>query len=213
MATPLTLDVSHILATTIATANSLTAASGSPGNPQTTLVGTATGYGEIQQGGSAAAWPQLGSIGLPSGYGALYDVTLLELQTFLAGNWSSSWEGLASLGGLYGDLHQRAYKYNSGAYTLLTEMIVTGKNIGTTLATKATVANALAAIAFATGDKLYLDTWWNIVTNTTGSSLTTISTTYSSTANGNANYTLITPGYAPTAAGSDEVLERRIWWF
>lgn len=211
MATSLQLFCGKIAASTLATANQLFPTGTTAGNAQTTLIGTASGYGELIRGG-ASSWAALGSIGSPSGNGYLWDVTTLEGQTIIAGNWSAAWEGDISVGSIVADIHLRAYKYNAGVYKPIVDCLQSAKNVTTSLGTKTSGNTAVGSVAFGVGDKLYFDAWFDITTNSTGSGAATVSTSLTnSSTQGNQNFYILTPGYVPTL--TDEIVTRGKWWF
>src|SRR5437588_534593 len=92
MSTPLTLYPVNSASSLLSTAGLLLSASGgtTTGAP-TTLVGTASAWGEIAFNGNAGPWAAAGSEPAPTGYGALFDASssVLIAQMLLAGNWSS----------------------------------------------------------------------------------------------------------------------------
>src|SRR5919109_2634308 len=85
--TPLLLYGTSTAASTVATANTFVTGTGGANTTKTTLIGTATGYGELYAQGNASAWPALGAIGNPSGHGFLYDVTTLETNSLVVGSY------------------------------------------------------------------------------------------------------------------------------
>jgi hypothetical protein len=203
--TSLTIYTNDTSTSTLSTAKSLLAVGTSTtSTSNTTKVGTLTGYGEVYAAGFGANWPALGSLGSPSGNGALYDTTALEGQTFVAGNWSAQLRLHTSVAGITADLYLRLYKYNAGAYTLIGTLTAPGTTLTTSLTNYAFAATSMAATPFATGDKLYLDFWADVTANTTGNAGTTISWDAWCTVGGTGDSRsyVITPGYvvAGTAA-------------
>lgn len=138
-----------------------------------------------------------GALGSPSGHGFLLDSTLLEGHTIPAGNWTASLRHKITSGSITADLYVRAYKRSSGGvYTLIGTMSLTGQTITGTVTTYTFAPQAFAAMAFSTGDKLYLDVWADVTANSVGSSTLNMHLAQSSTSNGVAGYTqLVTPGY------------------
>jgi hypothetical protein len=194
---------------TLSTANKLVTSTGGGSTFTTTKVGTSTGWGELYSQGNTSVWAAGGAIGSPSGHGFLWDVTTLEGQTILAGNWTPVVQLLTSIGSITADIHVRAYKYNGGAYTSIGDMSKTGQSITTGTTTYTFSASSLSAVSFSTGDKLYVDVWLNITANSTGSgSATVFLNMASSSTQGVASEMQVgTPGYATTGTlvllGSD----------
>lgn len=174
-----------------------------------TLVGTATGYGEIASQGSATAWAAAGSIGTPTGKGFFLDPSVLNLTTnqINAGNWSASvrlncaqgGDTSAQAGSLTSDIIMRAYKYNSGTYTPIVTMTLTGASLTSAFTTFSLPASSASAVTFASGDILYLDIWGNITANANGSAVQDIRlnrlSTDASGKTGDLNCFVATPGY------------------
>ena len=161
----LTAYLTNTAATTVATANQSIVAGAGTSTNKTILVGTSTGYGEIYAPGTATAWSGAGSLGAPSGHGWLYDVTALEGQQIIAGNWQSTQRGHISVGTATADIITRFYKYNAGIYTLIGSNTLAAQAFTTVSATYAATAVSLSAVNFVTDDKLYIDIWLNITTN------------------------------------------------
>jgi hypothetical protein len=198
-------------ATTITTANLLYAPS-SAGSPTTTWkysrVSTATGYGEITSQGTTGAWAAAGSLPVPTGKGFLYDVTSLEGQQIVAGNWSAavrlncaqSGDTNPQLGTLSADIIVRAFKVNGSTYTPIVSMTLGTQTIAAGYATFTLPSTPASAMSFASGDKLYLDIFLNVTANANASSVQDVrlnrESTDTSTHTGDAAATIGTPGYA-----------------
>src|SRR6266571_1791599 len=91
MPTPLTVYGTHTAAATIATANTLMTSTGAGADlTKTTLIGTASGYGTFRSQGNAGVWPAAGSLPAFNGFGWLWDVTTLEGNTLVGGNFTPS---------------------------------------------------------------------------------------------------------------------------
>src|SRR5213080_1883437 len=106
--TALTVYGTTTASTTLSTANTMFSASGgATGGTNTCLVGTATGYGELYAQGNGSAWAAAGSIGAPSGHGLLWDVTTLEGQQIVAGNWTPTLRLALSTGTMTVDAYVR----------------------------------------------------------------------------------------------------------
>ncbi len=168
MTTPLTVYPVHAAATTLTTATLLVAtSSGTTGTGIDTAIGTATGYSEIFTRGTSSAWQALGAIGNPSGNGYLFDVTTLEGQGILAGNWTPTIRARINTGNgnLTADFYIRYWKYNGGTYTPIATVSQTGNTLTSTSVNFTLAATALPPIVFGTGDKLYIDVWYNVTAN------------------------------------------------
>lgn len=203
MVTALTVYPTNVATTTLSTAAGMVIVTGGAegGNPNT--IGTSTGYGECLILSGQSSWPALGSIGSPSGKGLLWDVTTLEGQQIVAGNWTPTMRFKVSVGSIVATILVRAYKYNGGTYTQIgSNMSLAAQTITTTATGFAFSATSQPVMNFGTGDKLYADVWLNITTNSTGSGTATVSifTTTSATL-GNAFQQIVTPGYQPTPGG------------
>lgn len=199
------------VSTTLATASTLATVTGGTATTKGTRCGSGAqlNWGELVSQGTTTAWAGAGSIGSPSGKGWLLDATTLEGQTIAAGNWTPTLS-LRYFGTATGfitncDMHVRAYKRSSGGvYTQIgSDMILTGQTLGTSTTVYTFGATSLAQMAFATGDKLYIDAWLDIFANGNTSSNAQINVSVSSTTQGVANDTqIVTPGYNPTPGGT-----------
>src|SRR6266851_1821093 len=132
-ATPLSLYPNMAAAsTTLATANPLYA------NPpllagiaqKTSLVGTATGFGEFWSQGNAGAWAA-GALNLsiaPTGHGWFLDGPLLDGMTIPDGLWTAQPRGKVNANTATVDLYYRAFIYDPVAltYTLIGIMVKLG---------------------------------------------------------------------------------------
>jgi hypothetical protein len=178
-------------------------------------LGTATGFSESFSQGTAAAWQSLASIGPPSGNGWLWDVTTLEGQQFVTGNWAPTlrFQINSGNGNATADLYVRAYIYNPNTlkYVLIGSMLLSGQTILNGVSTTYPFANtSLAAVTFRGGDKLYMDVWPNIVTNSNGlpGAKLRINTANSAT-QGNNTHQLVTPGYQVAPAQTSGAVSHR----
>lgn len=213
MATALSVWLAAATSATLSTANQLYASSG--GSPTTTqdysLLGTATGYGEVVAQGTASAWAASGSIGTPTGKGFFLDATTLNGQDLIAGSYTGNVR-LASATGTGGTLggtltatiFYRVYKYSSGVYTNIITMSLAAQTINSTITTYSLSGSTGSATSFATGDKLYVDIWLNVTANANGATenirlnrLTQDTTTFV----GDTAATIVTPGYQATSGG------------
>jgi hypothetical protein len=211
--TALQVWLANAASSTLSTANQLYASSG--GSPATNATysnfGTGTGFIEITSQGQVGTC--VGSIGSPSGLGFLWDVTTLESQQFLSGNWSAivrlnasqfvqaTSTGLTQAGTLTADIYVRAFQRTSGGtYTQLVSMVLTGQTINNTFVSYSFPSTSASASAtFPTGSKLYVDIWANITANANGNVNQGIRlnrlTTDTATFVGDTAATVVTPGY------------------
>lgn len=204
MTTALNLYGLTAASSTLATAATMSNATGGTGSIiNTTLLGTATGWGEIFPLSNASAWPALGSAPAPSGHGLLWDVTTLEGQQIIAGNWTPTMRLKVTTAGVTATLVMRAYKRSSGGvYTLIGSMSLAAQALTSAATNYSFSAASLAAMSFATGDKLYTDQLLNVTTNTSGDSSNNIHTGLSSAGTGLASFSeLDTPGFIIAPSG------------
>ncbi len=216
--TALTGYLAAAASTTLSTANQLytVANSGTPTNTWTySLIGTATGYGEVTSQGASSAWAASGSIGTPTGKGFLYESTNLEGQTIAAGNWSAlvrlngaqNGDAASQAGTLTADIIVRAYKRSSGGtYTSIVSMTLAAQTIPAAYTTFTLPATSASSVAFSTGDKLYVDIWLNVTANSNGSAVQDVrlnreSTDTSGHTGDGAAAAIATPGYSATGGG------------
>src|SRR6266568_4700478 len=204
MVTPLTLYGSHTAAATIATANLLMTSTGAGADlTKTTLIGTASGYGTLRSQGNAGAWPAAGSLPAFNGFGWLWDVTTLEGNTLVGGNFTPSFRLFDTTGLTTVDLYFRVAKVNAGVYTQIGSTFVKSGVVITAVSTIITMtAVSLPTTGFSTGDKLYIQLDANITTPN-GSGVTTVTVVMSNSSTlGQANSVqLITQGYTAGGGG------------
>lgn len=160
-------------------------------------VGTAaSGWGEFWfRGGQGGSWPNAGSIGAPTGRGALWDVTTLEGQAVLAGNWTPTIRHTFNLAGATGtgNITVRFYKYNGGVYTPLCSSVTSGVTLSSTTATLTLTAASMPLTLFGTGDKLYMDVWLQMTANSNAVTTATFRMNEaSSTTQGNVTNEIVT---------------------
>lgn len=205
---PLTTYAASAASSTISTANKLYTTAGSPTtvNALTTCNGS-TGWGELPAQGSSSAWPALGAIGNPSGKGYFLDSNILDGLSVAAGNFSGNVRISANATGtITANLTVRVYRYHPGTttYTLITSWTLNAQAWTTTINTVALPPVAASAIAFATGDRLYIDYWAQITANTSSSGQQIRFNRQSATTNvGDSNTQIATPGYgAPVVTGN-----------
>jgi hypothetical protein len=200
--TALTLYGSSIASTTLTTADQFATTTGGTETSKTTSVASAAGNGYLEvlsQGGSGTIYT---SIPAPTGRGWLFDVTTLEGQTLASGNWSGS-VGLADTAGS-GPLLSiiaREYKRSSaGVYTSIGTLTLSGPTITTTRTTFSLPSTSFASMAFATGDKLYVDLF--IDANGWGGDFIVNDVSNSTSAGVVNDMQIVSPGYAPTVVPS-----------
>ncbi len=163
-------------------------------------LGTATGYSEWYFRGTLNAWASAGSIGGPSGHGALYDTTALEQEQIVAGTWSPTLRGNINNGNgtVTADLYLRVYVYNStsATYTLIGTITRAGTSItSTTVSYSSGWSGSLSAAQFGVGDKLYFDLWADVTSNlNTNTAATMRWNVVSGVTNGDVNCEAVTPG-------------------
>jgi hypothetical protein len=209
MVTALTVNGGSTASSTLSSAAAMFNATGGTGTTNNSVIGTATGYGQNYGLGNAGAWAASGSIGSPDGNGWLFDSTVLEGQTIVAGNWSGTMKMRTGTLNqtVVGDLYWRAYKRSSGGvYTAIGTLSLTGQSItdvSSALVTFSFGPSSFSSMAFSTGDKLYMDSWFNCTTNGQGNSTLRILVQESvSTTQGFAGVCeLVTPGYQTTGGG------------
>src|SRR6266567_8291870 len=204
MPTPLTVYGTHTAAATIATANTLMTSTGAGADlTKTTLIGTASGYGTFRSQGNAGAWPAAGSLPAFNGFGWLWDVTTLEGNTLVGGNFTPSFRLFDTTGLTTIDLYFRVAKVNAGVYTQIGSTFVKSGVVITAVSTIITMtAVSLPTTGFSTGDKLYIQLDANITTPN-GNGVTTVTVVMSNSSTlGQANSVqLITQGYTAGGGG------------
>lgn len=210
MTTALNVYGTNTASTTMSTAGLLVNVTGASGNGQSTSkCGTSTGYGEIYANGNIGSWAAAGSIGSPSGHGWLFDTTLLEGQQIIAGTWTPLIRAKISVGTATADMYVRAYKLAADllTYTLIGTCSLLAQSLTTTIANYNFAGNSLSAMTFGAGDKLYVDVWFNLTVNGSGSSTATIAFTNSNSATqGRAsNAEVDTPGYNSVATSNIQI--------
>lgn len=212
----LTFYMANAASSTLSSSDQLYTTSGSPlTNATYILIGNnVTGWGEIVAQGTSSAWAAAGSIGNPTGKGFLYDSTSLEMQQFLAGNWSpsirlnaSQYPTFTQAGTLVGDIVRRAFKRSSsGVYTQIVSSTLTAQTLTGTFATYVLPAVSTSIVTtFGAGDKLYLDQWFNCTQNANANAnqgirlnrLSTDATGFT----GDPTTQMVTPGIQPTGGG------------
>lgn len=217
--TSLTVLLADAAATTISTAKKLYSIVGAAnsGYPfYATTFGSSTGYGEIHNT-NFTGWNAGASIGSQSGNGFLWDVTTLEGQQILSGNWSPTIRLTSMLGGsptgtISCSILVRASKYSSGGtYTTIMTATATGQTLTSTATTFNLPATSASAVNFSTGDKLYIDIWLNITGTTGGANAVRLNRLSTDTTNltGDPNAQIVTPGYQPSATARTQSVASR----
>jgi hypothetical protein len=192
---------------TLSTANKLyTGTGGSPTTAQNlTTINGSTGFGEIPAQGSASAWAAGGSIGSPTGKGFFLDATTLDGQDLIAGNYSGIIRfNTQATGTVTADIYVRVHRYHPGTttYTQIVSMVLTAQSITNTITSYSLPSTSVGSnTSFATGDKLYIDTWLNITTNTSSAGQQikhNRQSTDTTTFVGDTQAVTVTPGYNPS---------------
>lgn len=198
---PLNLGSTGVAASTLTTACQLVQGMNPiTGYSPVSVVGTtATGWGEVYSQGNAGAWAAAGSAGTPSGHGFLFDSTLLETNTIISGYWQPSLRVQTTSGTVIATLLVRWYVYNAGVYTAIGSFTYGSQSYASGQADNI-ASVSLTNQAFNTGDKLYMDVWLNITTNSlTGAGDGIKMAGRAATGlTGSSHTAVITPGYVPT---------------
>lgn len=111
------------------------------------------------------------------GHGWLLDDTSLEGQTISAGDWSALFTLVCSDSGAVGTLAAQFFKLDTStaAFTLIgTAESAAGQNIGTTPTAFTLTATGIGAVTFDTGEKLYIELYWNQASGGSGTNLTSV---------------------------------------
>lgn len=209
MVTALTLYPNQTVTSILANADQLLTAPGGPTTNKNTTFGSGSnpGFGQIASRGSSS-WQGGGSIGSPNGRGFLLDSSLLDAMQIIAGNWTSTLKLGVEAGSIVADLYVRAYLYNSGIYTQIgASMTLLAQTISsTTGAEYAFAGTSLPLQSFQVGQRLYLDVWANITSNS-GATIMRLWTS-SSASQGSANTQIVTPGYqaAPVVSSGNPAM-------
>lgn len=157
---------------------------------------TAMGWSELlSHGNSAGAWQALGAVGAQSGHGLLLDDTTLEGYTFVGGTWTTVMRLNSSVGSVVADIYVRYSVWHSGSntYTTIGSGTLTAQTLNTTTTNYTVTATGLPSATLGTGDKLYIDLWLNITSNSQGSSTGTMSWSgFGTVAGGGSSLTSIT---------------------
>ncbi|MDE2312256.1 MAG: hypothetical protein KGJ93_04205, partial [Patescibacteria group bacterium] len=201
-ATALTMYFTNTNDTLLTSGRQLTNSSPASETNVTVKVGTASGWGILSSQGSTASWPAAASEPAQNGVGFIWDVTTLEGQQILSGNWTPKVKLSVSFGSIVADIHARVSVYHSGGtYSTILDASSTGQTINTTATVYTLPATSGALTNFSTGDKLYEDVILNITTNSTGKANAVINVYQ----NNGANESLVTPGYQaqPTTTLAD----------
>jgi hypothetical protein len=175
---PMTFTFSNAAATTVATSNALYTKTGGAVNTwKYSRVGTAVNWGEVTSQGTTSAWAASGSIGSQTGKGFLFDSTFMEGKQISAGaisanvrlNCSRNGDDNDQAGTITADIVCRLSKRASGGtYTTILTMTKSAQTIPSGFTTFALSGTLGSAATFATGDKLYIDVWVKVLTNSNG---------------------------------------------
>lgn len=203
-----TLYMSTTASAIIAGADKLLTPSGSPTTAsKSTLIGTATGYGEINSQGTSAVWGGGTQNILPDGSGYICEATTFEGSVFVPGAWSASLKMNASAGSIVADIHVRAYQWHNnntllGVYYFIADMVLTAQTISTVLKAYTVTSNTtIPSGLFQVGDKLYADITLDITSSKTNNGAAKIfNTAANSSTVGSSTIQLITSGYSVPAA-------------
>lgn len=214
--TSLSVGIADAAATTISSAKKLysivgTANSGYPF--YATTFNASTGWGEIHNT-TFTGWSAGGSIGSQSGNGFLWDVTTLEGQQILSGNWTpairlTSLNGGNPTGTISCSIVVRAAKYNGGTYTTIVTCTATAQSITSTATTFTLPATSGSLTNFNTGDKLYVDCWLNITAVSGGATQVRINRFSTDTAGltFDPNTQVTTPGYQSQSSAQSIMIQ------
>jgi hypothetical protein len=217
---PMTFYFSNAAASTLSTANKLyTLGGGTVNTWKYSRVGTAVNYGEITSQGTTSAWAASGSIGSQTGKGFLYDSTSLEGQQITAGtitanvrlNCARNGDANAQLGSITADIVVRLSKRSSGgSYTTIITLTNSAQTIPAGFTTFALSGSLGSAVTLSTGDKLYIDVWLKVLTNSNGWSdldirLNRLSTDTTGLA-GDSNASLTVPSVQAATTGTTTAL-------
>ena len=201
MVTALTVFGTKPTTTTLTTAGSLaTASGGTVANPATAVSNTAGYYEILSQSGTSTAQ---GSLPTPTGNGWLWDVTTLEGQDLIAGNYTAETRLQTLSGSATLTIIWRLYKYNGGTYTAIGTITLSSQSVTTTTTSFTSAATALAKMSFGTGDKLYTDLW---VQNPSAAVSIRVIQGSTSTLGISNGHNIVTPGYQPTPAAGGHLL-------
>jgi len=213
MTTALTVYGTNIAATTLSTAGLLVATAGGALSSCSSKIGTATAFGELYALSNGNPWPSLGAI-TPDGNGFLLDAATLNGQTIASGAWTPEIRVRVSTGTCGSvDFYIPIYKYTSsgGVFTKLGQAQSLANALTTAFSFPTFDNPTLASASFNPGDFLYFEVWPYINSNSTGSGAATMIMTVCSDT-GNADNSIITPGYAATATNALN-LPNFLWWW
>ncbi|HEX2614002.1 MAG TPA: hypothetical protein VHL10_00795 [Nitrososphaera sp.] len=211
MAVALTTYFANAASNVLATANQLyyaNSGSGSTTQCYVTIGNNVTGFGELPAQGAASGWAASGSIGSPTGKG--FFLSALKFQQIVAGNWSAAirlnaaqGSGTPQAGTLTGDIYVRAFNYSLGVYTQIVSMVLAAQTLNTTFTTYTLPSTAASASIFTSqpASFLYIDCWFNCLTNANANALQGIRfnrlTTDLTSFKGDTGGQVVTPGYIP----------------
>lgn len=209
--TALSLYESSAVATVASTGDQLYVTSGSPATvAHYSRVGTATNYGEVCSQSTTGAWAASATIPPPTGKGFFLDSTVLDNKQIVAGNWifkarlnaADSQDTHPQQGSFAADITMRAYKYtpDGATYTAIASSTLTGQTISSSFTTFTMPTVAADSVSFNPSDRLYVDIWPKITTNSNGSATADMRlnrlSTDTSGKTGDPETQITTPGYA-----------------
>lgn len=147
---------------------------------QSSLVGTATGWGQLYARGNSGAWAAAGSAGAPTGGGVAFDGTTLNDRYLVAGNWTHLVRLAHSnaTGTITATILGRWYLYDipSATYIALGTSTLAGQTIsGNGVYTTYTLpATSVAQTYVGPQQRLYVDVWLNVTANTLANAALTV---------------------------------------
>ena len=129
---------------------------------------TSQNYGEIYSQGTASSWASSATIPDPDGGGWIWNSTALEGLVVEGQTWNPqiSLKRTGSTGSLDATIYVRFFKYDGSSYTPIVACQSSNLAFGTSPHFIDTWSNNVSAdVAFATGDKLYVDVMADITHN------------------------------------------------
>lgn len=182
-------------------AGTLVTATGSPATANPGLkVGQLTGFGQWNYVNNSTLFTPLSSLPLvANGKGWLLDAAILNLKgQQIPGTalWAVVFRGLITVGTATVDSYLVYYVYNTilQTYTLLGSQVKTGGSWSTSASnhsvTGATISGFPTMLNFGNGDTLYVEPWFNVTSNNSGSNNASLQLTINNSATqGNASST------------------------
>ena len=134
-----------------------------------------------QWAGGSGAWEASAALGAPTLRGWLLDGSTLDGQQLTLGAFAATVTLQATVSGagsgtLVGDIWVRAYKFTDGSdgMTPVVALSLLAQTIGSTSAAYVATGTVPNLVNFVPGDKLYVDIWVNVTTNSNGNALQAI---------------------------------------